>query len=90
MGTDPPNEVSMMKRPHLHKAVISETISRLKQRARVLKREKGLSYREALEMAATEGGYPNWHLAIRAAETDPASRAQADAMYRRCYQPLNI
>ncbi|HHL2168712.1 TPA: hypothetical protein ACQ3YX_001061 [Pseudomonas aeruginosa] len=48
--------------------VSQKAISRLKQRARRLKREKDIPHHEALEITAKTAGFDNWHQAAEAAE----------------------
>lgn len=45
-----------------------EAISRLKQRARRMKREKDIPHHEALEITAKAAGFDNWHQVAEAAE----------------------
>lgn len=48
--------------------VSQKAISRLKQRARRMKREKDIPHHEALEITARAAGFDNWHQAAEAAE----------------------
>ena len=48
--------------------VPQEAISRLKQRARRIKREKDIPHHEALEITAKAAGFDNWHQVAEAAE----------------------
>lgn len=48
--------------------VSQNAISRLKQRARRMKREKDIPHYEALEITAKAAGFDNWHQAAEAAE----------------------
>ncbi|MBA1278823.1 hypothetical protein [Stutzerimonas stutzeri] len=43
-------------------------VSRLKQRARRIKRDKNVPHHEALELAAKAVGFDNWHQVVSAAE----------------------
>ncbi len=43
-----------------------EAISRLKQRARRIKRERDIPHHEALEITAKAAGFDNWHQAAEA------------------------
>lgn len=45
-----------------------EAISRFKQRARRMKREKDISHHDALEVTANAAGFDNWHQVAEAAE----------------------
>lgn len=45
-----------------------EAISRLKQRARRMKREKDIPHHEALEITAKAAGFDNWHQVAEAVE----------------------
>lgn len=48
--------------------VTSKTLSKLKKRARDLKKSAGIPHHEALEQAASNIGLPNWHKVAKAAE----------------------
>ncbi|HEK1826538.1 hypothetical protein [Pseudomonas aeruginosa] len=48
--------------------VSQKSISRLKQRARRIKREKDIPHHEALEITAKAAGFDNWHQVAEAAE----------------------
>lgn len=48
--------------------VSQKAISRLKQRARRMKREKDIPHHEALEITAKAAGFDNWHQVAEAAE----------------------
>ncbi|MGY8830026.1 MAG: hypothetical protein ACKVIS_10830 [Pseudomonadales bacterium] len=48
--------------------VSQKAISRLKQRARRMKREKDIPHYKALEITAKAAGFENWHQAAEAAE----------------------
>ena len=58
--------------------LLTEDLEKLKQRARKMKREQGISHHEALELVAQSSGLDNWHQAVKAnkamAETESAVR----------------
>lgn len=58
--------------------LLTEDLEKLKQRARKMKREQGISHHEALELVARSSGFANWHQAVKAnnvmAETESAVR----------------
>lgn len=58
--------------------LLTEDLEKLKQRARKMKREQGISHHEALELVAQSSGLDNWHQAVKAnkamAESESAVR----------------
>jgi hypothetical protein len=46
--------------------ILTEDLEKLKQRARKMKREQGISHHEALELVAQSSGLANWHQAVKA------------------------
>lgn len=46
--------------------LLTEDLEKLKQRARKMKREQGISHHEALELVAQSSGLDNWHQAVKA------------------------
>lgn len=61
-----------------------QTLSRLREKARRLKREKRIPHVEALEAVAQEAGFPNWH---KATKSLPQGKAGAQERQERVAEP---